>query len=59
MSFSSSAPARKPMPESPDQGIQLPTPAQPAAKSSEESIAYLRLLWEHRRFLSASRRALC
>lgn len=51
MSFSSSAPARKPMPESPDQGIQLPTPAQPAAKSSEESIAYLRLLWEHRRFL--------
>lgn len=51
MTFSSSAPVRKPMPEAPDQGIQLPPPRELTLKSGEESIAYLRLLWERRRFL--------
>jgi uncharacterized protein involved in exopolysaccharide biosynthesis len=51
VTFSSSAPVRQPMTEPPDEGIMLPTPPQPGAKSGEESIVYLRLLWEHRRFL--------
>src|SRR5208282_2263009 len=34
-----------------DEGILLPTPPQRGAKSGEESIVYLRLLWERRLFL--------
>ena len=39
------------MTEPPDEGILLPTPPQRGAKSGEESIVYLRLLWERRLFL--------
>jgi len=51
VTFSSSAPVRQPMTEPPDEGILLPTPPQRGAKSGEESIVYLRLLWERRLFL--------
>src|SRR5271155_1399227 len=37
--------------EPPEEGILGPNPPEPGAKSGEESVAHLRLLWEHRRFL--------
>lgn len=52
MNYSSSAPARQPITELPEQDV----PAVPAPKktfqSSETSLAYLRLLWGRRRMLS-------
>jgi uncharacterized protein involved in exopolysaccharide biosynthesis len=51
MNFSGSAPARQPIPELTESDFPV-TPASPEmAGTSEHTIAYLRLLWEHRSFL--------
>lgn len=53
MSFSSSAPVRRPEPDLPDHGTSG-TPARPAEALEPwgNTIVYLRLLWDHRRRLS-------
>ena len=52
MSYTSSAPVRQPSPELPE--LVHPTASGPerTPQSGEHAIAYLRLLWEHRRLLA-------
>jgi len=51
VSFSSSAPVRQPMPELPEHDLPVaPGPEEPPQESGNP-VAYLRLLWEHRRML--------
>jgi uncharacterized protein involved in exopolysaccharide biosynthesis len=51
MNFSSSAPARQPVPESPHQGVAGPPQLPDAPEKSAQTLAHLRLLWAHRALL--------
>ena len=53
MTFSSSAPVRQPVPELPEHDLPAALASHEAAKAGESSVAYLRLLWQHRRFLAS------
>jgi uncharacterized protein involved in exopolysaccharide biosynthesis len=51
VSFSSSAPARQPVPELPDREIPASPKTEMTPESGEKTIEKLRLLWDHRRLL--------
>jgi uncharacterized protein involved in exopolysaccharide biosynthesis len=51
VSFSSSAPAREPVPELPDREIPASSETEVTPESGEKTIDRLRLLWDHRRLL--------
>src|SRR5207249_4984935 len=52
MNFSASAPVRQPVPEVPEHDLPVaPGPEEPP-QTNDNSVAYLRLLWEHRRLLA-------
>jgi len=53
VTFSSSAPVRQPVPELPEHDLPAALASHEAAKAGESSVAYLRLLWQHRRFLAS------
>jgi capsular polysaccharide biosynthesis protein len=52
MNYSSSAPARQPVPEVPEQEFPATPAPQKTFQTSETSLTYLRLLWARRRMLS-------
>jgi capsule polysaccharide export protein KpsE/RkpR len=53
VNFSSSAPVRQPVPEVPECDLPVvPTEPEQTPQGSRNSVAYLRLLWEHRRLLA-------
>ena len=57
MNFSASAPVRQPVPEMPEHDLPVgPGPEEPP-QATDSSVAYVRLLWEHRRLLA--RVAIC
>ncbi len=52
MNFSASAPVRQPVPEMPEHDLPVaPGPEEPR-RANDNSVAYLRLLWEHRPLLA-------
>src|SRR5216110_1339497 len=52
MNFSASAPVRQPVPELPEHDLPVaPGPEEPP-QATDSSVAYVRLLWEHRRLLA-------
>jgi len=51
MNFSASAPVRQPDPEVPEHQFPLAPEPEETRQVNENSVAHLRLLWEHRRFL--------
>jgi uncharacterized protein involved in exopolysaccharide biosynthesis len=57
MNFSASAPVRQPVPEVPEHDLPVAPEPEETPQVSGNSVAYLRLLWEHRRLLA--RVALC
>jgi uncharacterized protein involved in exopolysaccharide biosynthesis len=57
MNSTASAPVRQPVPEVPEQGVPVTRGAEETPQASGNSVAHLRLLWEHRRLLA--RAALC
>jgi len=52
VNFSSSAPVRQPVPELPEHDLPVAPGPEEIPQSSGNSVAYLRLLWEHRRVLA-------
>jgi capsule polysaccharide export protein KpsE/RkpR len=52
MNFSASAPVRQPDPEAPEHQFPLAPEPEETQQVNENSVAHLRLLWEHRRFLA-------
>ena len=52
MTFTGSAPTRQPMPELPENDLPITLGPEETPQGSENSVAYLRLLWEHRRLLA-------
>jgi uncharacterized protein involved in exopolysaccharide biosynthesis len=52
MNFSASAPVRQPVPEVPEQQLPVAPAPEETPQASGNSVAYLRLLWEHRRLLA-------
>ena len=52
MSFSSSAPVRQPVPGLPEHDLPVAPGPEEMPQDSGNSVAYLRLLWEHRRLLA-------
>ena len=52
MSFSSSAPVRQPVPGLPEHDLPVAPGPEEVPQDSGNSVAYLRLLWEHRRLLA-------
>jgi len=52
MNFTGSAPTRQPMPELPENDLPITLGPEETPQGSENSVAYLRLLWEHRRLLA-------
>jgi uncharacterized protein involved in exopolysaccharide biosynthesis len=57
MNYSGSAPARQPVPELPEHDLPFAPEPEETSQNGGNSVAYLRLLWEHRRVLA--RVALC
>ncbi len=57
MNFSASAPARQPVPEVPEHQLPVAPEPEETPQTNGNSVAHLRLLWEHRRLLT--RVALC
>jgi len=57
MNFSASAPVRQPVPEMPEHDVPIVPGPEETPGANDNSVAYLRLLWEHRRLLA--RVALC
>ena len=57
MTFSSSAPVRHPLPELPEHDLPVAPGPEGTPQDSGNSVAYVRLLWEHRQMLA--RVALC
>lgn len=51
MNYTGSAPARQPVPELPEHEL-FPSEPEKASRGPENSVAHLRLLWEHRRLLA-------
>lgn len=51
MNFSSSAPVRQPVPELPEHDLPVAAGPEETLQSSGSSVAYMRLLWEHRKLL--------
>lgn len=51
MNFSGSAPVRQPLPELPEHDLPVAAGPEETLQSSGSSVAYMRLLWEHRRLL--------
>lgn len=51
MNFSASAPARQPVPEVPEHDLPVAAPPEETTHTNDNSVAYLRLLWEYRRLL--------
>src|SRR5713101_1390895 len=51
MNFSASAPVRQPVPEVPEHDLPVAPEPEETPQASGNSVAYLRLLWEHRRLL--------
>ena len=52
VNYSSSAPTRQPSLELPDHNLPIAPGSKGAPQESEISVAYLRLLWQHRRLLA-------
>ena len=52
MSYRSSAPVRQPVPELPEHDFPIAPGREETPQASGNSLAYLRLLWEHRRLLA-------
>jgi uncharacterized protein involved in exopolysaccharide biosynthesis len=52
MSYTSSAPVRQPVPELPEHVHPTASGPERISQDGEQTIAYLRLLWEHRRLLA-------
>src|SRR5258707_10347663 len=52
VNYSSSAADRQPSPELPDHELPIAPRSEGALQESEISVAYLRLLWQHRRLLA-------
>jgi capsule polysaccharide export protein KpsE/RkpR len=52
VNLTSSAPVRQPLPEQPDRELPETYVAAETSESGEQTLAYVRLLWSHRRFLS-------
>jgi capsule polysaccharide export protein KpsE/RkpR len=52
MNSAASAPVRQPVPEVPDQNLPLAPEPEETRQARENSVAHLRLLWEHRRLLA-------
>src|SRR5713101_7194599 len=51
MNFSASAPVRQPVPEVPEHDLPVAPEPEETPQASGNSVAYLRLLWDHRRLL--------
>jgi capsule polysaccharide export protein KpsE/RkpR len=51
VTFSSSAPIRQPVPELPEHDLPVAPGPEETLQSSGSSVAYMRLLWEHRKLL--------
>jgi capsule polysaccharide export protein KpsE/RkpR len=51
VNFSSSAPVRQPVPELPEHDLPIAPGPEETSQGSGNSIAHLRLIWEHRRLL--------
>ncbi len=52
MSFTGSAPVRQSVPELPDHSLPVVPEPEESRQANENSVAHLRLLWEHRRLLA-------
>src|SRR6266567_259642 len=52
MNFSASAPVRQPVPEVPEHDLPVSPEPEETLQAGGYSVAYLRLLWEHRRLLA-------
>ena len=52
MNFSASAPVRQPVPELPEHDLPVAPGLEEPPQANDNSVAYLRLLWEHRRLLA-------
>ncbi len=52
MNFSASAPVRQPAPDVPEHQLPLAPGPEETLQASENAVAHLRLLWEHRRLLA-------
>jgi capsule polysaccharide export protein KpsE/RkpR len=52
MNFSASAPVRQPVPEEPEHRLPLDSDSEETRQANENAVVHLRLLWEHRLFLS-------
>jgi uncharacterized protein involved in exopolysaccharide biosynthesis len=52
MNFTGSAPARQPVPELPEHELLVPSGPEKTSHGSGNSVAHMRLLWEHRRLLA-------
>ena len=52
MTFTSSAPARQPVPEVPEHDLPIPPGLEETPHGSGDPVVYLRLLWEHRGLLA-------
>jgi uncharacterized protein involved in exopolysaccharide biosynthesis len=52
MNFTGSAPTRQPVPELPEHDLPVAPEPEETLQASGNSVAYLRLLWEHRRLLA-------
>jgi uncharacterized protein involved in exopolysaccharide biosynthesis len=52
MNFTASAPTRQPVPELPEHDLPIAPAPEGTPQGSGNSVAYLRLLWEHRRLLA-------
>src|SRR5947209_492077 len=51
MNYTGSAPVRQPMPEPPERDLPVAPEPKETPQVSGNSVAYLRILWEHRRLL--------
>jgi capsule polysaccharide export protein KpsE/RkpR len=52
MNFTGAAPVRQPVPELPEHDLPIAAAPEETPRASGSSVAYLRLLWEHRRVLA-------
>ncbi len=52
MNYTGSAPARQPVPELPEHDLPVVPEPEGTSQDGGDSVAYLRLLWEHRRLLA-------
>src|SRR5437588_11165656 len=52
MNYTGSAPVRQPVPEPPEHDLPVAVGPEETTQSRGNSVAYLRLLWENRRFVT-------